>query len=207
MIGGASGRVPSELTLDNWQSASHLQWTFQHIADFLPTAVISRGAGPVADLPSARPTSAHPVSELVISDTTNGRRRTVGDVMAATATDGWIVVQHGKVVEEHYYGEMAPDTSHLLMSVSKSLIATVAGALVGTGTLDVEARADSIRTRAGELWLCGRDRTASPRHAFGHSVFRGLPQSTRRGAAARTGHRLGTAHRARAADHHVRLSW
>ena len=61
MIGGASGRVPSELSLDNWQSASHLQWTFQHIADFLPTAVISRGAGPVADLPLAQPTSAHPV--------------------------------------------------------------------------------------------------------------------------------------------------
>ena len=139
MIGGASGRVPSELSLDNWQSASHLQWTFQHIADFLPTAVISRGAGPVADLPLAQPTSAHPVSELVISDTTNGKRRTVGDVMAATATDGWIVVQRGKVVEEHYYGEMAPDTSHLLMSVSKSLIATVVGALVGTGTLDVDA--------------------------------------------------------------------
>ena len=52
--------------------------------------------------------------------------------MASTATDGWIVVQHGKVVAEHYYGGMVPDTSHLLMSVSKSLIGMVAGALFAT---------------------------------------------------------------------------
>ncbi len=49
--------------------------------------------------------------------------------MAATATDGWIVIQHGKVVAEQYYGGMVPDTAHLLMSVSKSLIGMVAGAL------------------------------------------------------------------------------
>jgi CubicO group peptidase (beta-lactamase class C family) len=135
VIGGDPGRVPSELTLDNWQSASHLHWTFQHIADFLPTAVISRGAGPVADLPSA----PEKISDITLYDRTNGMRRTVGDVMATTATDGWIVMQHGKVVEEQYYGGMVADTPHLLMSVSKSLIATVVGALVGDGALDVDS--------------------------------------------------------------------
>ena len=39
-------RVPSDVTLDNWQSAAQLHWSFQHIADFLPTAAISRGTGP-----------------------------------------------------------------------------------------------------------------------------------------------------------------
>ena len=34
------------------------------------------------------------------------RRTTVGEVMAATATDGWIVTQHGKVLGEYYYGGM-----------------------------------------------------------------------------------------------------
>lgn len=135
MIGGDSGRVPSELTLDNWQSASHLHWTFQHIADFLPTAAISRGTGPVANLPSAQ----EAISEIALYDRTNGKRRTVGDVMATTATDGWIVVQHGKVLEEQYTGGMHADTSHLLMSVSKSLVATVVGALAGSGALDVDA--------------------------------------------------------------------
>jgi CubicO group peptidase (beta-lactamase class C family) len=135
LIGGDPGRVPSELTLDNWQSASHLHWTFQHIADFLPTARISRGTGPVAELPAAPET----LSDIPLYDRTNGGRRTVGDVLASTATDGWIVVQHGKVLEEQYYSGMVADTSHLLMSVSKSLIGTVAGALVGEGLIDVDA--------------------------------------------------------------------
>jgi CubicO group peptidase (beta-lactamase class C family) len=135
LIGGDPGRVPSELTLDNWQSAAHLHWTFQHIAGFLPTAPISRGTGPVGALPAA-PES---LSDIPFYDRTNGARRTVGDVLASTATDGWIVVQHGKVLVEQYYGGMVADTSHLLMSVSKSLIGIVAGALVGEGLLDVDA--------------------------------------------------------------------
>ena len=135
MLGGDPGRVPSELTLENWQSAPHLHWTFQHIADFLPTAVISRGTGPVAELPSA----PQELSDVPLYDQTNRKRTTVGDVMAATATDGWIVIQHGKVLAEHYYGGMVPDTPHLLMSVSKSLIGVVAGALASDGALDVDA--------------------------------------------------------------------
>jgi len=135
VLGGDPGRVPSEVTLDNWQSAAHLHWAFQHIADFLPTAAISRGTGPVAELPS-RPSE---LTDIPLYDETNGKRTTVGDVMAATATDAWIVVQRGKMVAEHYYGGMVADTPHLLMSVSKSLIAMVAGALVSDGVLDVDA--------------------------------------------------------------------
>ena len=135
MLGGDPGRVPSELTLENWQSAAHLHWTFQHIVDFLPTAVISRGTGPVAELPS----TPEELSDIPLDEQTNGKRTTVGDVMAATATDGWIVIQHGKVVAEHYYGGMVADTPHLLMSVSKSMIGMVAGALASDGALDVDA--------------------------------------------------------------------
>jgi CubicO group peptidase (beta-lactamase class C family) len=137
VLGGDAGRVPTEVTLDNWQSAAHLHWTFQHVADFLPTAVIGRGVGPVAELPAAaEPTE---LSEIPLDDKTNGRRTTVGDVMAATATDGWIVTHQGRVITEQYYGGMTADTSHLLMSVSKSLIGMVAGALVSNGALDVDA--------------------------------------------------------------------
>jgi len=53
VLGGDPGRAPSDVTLENWQSAAQLHWTFQHIADFLPTAVISRGTGAVAELPPA----------------------------------------------------------------------------------------------------------------------------------------------------------
>ena len=125
MIGGDPGRVPGGVALDNWQSAPHLHWAFQHIADFLPTAAISRGIGPVAELPS----TPSGLSDLPVHDGPTGTRTTVGEVVATTATDGWIVTQHGKILAEEYYGGMIVDTSHLLMSVSKSLIATVVGVL------------------------------------------------------------------------------
>lgn len=139
MLAGDPGRVPSELTLDNWQSAEQLHWTFQHIADFLPTAAISRGDGPVAELPEVGSGSSG-LSDIALYDRTNDKRRTVGDVMAATATDGWIVVHHGKVLEEQYYCGMSPDSSHILMSVSKTLVATVIGALTRDIGLDVDAQ-------------------------------------------------------------------
>jgi CubicO group peptidase (beta-lactamase class C family) len=125
-----SGRVPPDLTLQNWQTAPHLHWAFQHLDAFLPTARISRGAGPIAELP-AQPVA---VSDIAVP----GGASTVGDVMATSATDGWIVTRHGEVLEERYPGGMLPDTPHLLMSVSKTLVATVAGALVGAGALAPE---------------------------------------------------------------------
>jgi len=135
VIGGDTRRVPSDVTLDNWQSAAHLHWAFQHIAEFLPTEVISRGTGSVAELPSA-PSA---LSDIPLYDRTNGRRTNVGAVMRNTAADGWIAVHRGVVLDEQYYGGMAADTQHLLMSVSKSMVAMVVGALVGDGALDVDA--------------------------------------------------------------------
>lgn len=143
--------IPPGLTLENWQTMPHLQWAFQHLAEFLPTAVISRGTGPVADLPAR----ASGLADLPLAD-----GGTVGAVMAATATDGWIVTQHGTVLEEQYPGGMPPDTPHLLMSVSKTLISTVAGALAATGTLDLDT---PVRVYIPNLAGAGYA-DATPRH-------------------------------------------
>ncbi|OOK73945.1 putative 6-aminohexanoate-dimer hydrolase domain protein [Mycobacterium kansasii] len=40
---GEPGRVPAGISLDNWLSPPHSHWSFQHIEDFMPTAVIPRG--------------------------------------------------------------------------------------------------------------------------------------------------------------------
>lgn len=143
----APGRVPPGLTLENWQTEPHLHWAFQHLAEFLPAATISRGDQPPADLPAA----PQPVSDITVgADGT-----TVGAVMAATATDGWIVTQHGRVLEEHYPGGMPPDTPHILMSVSKTLVATVVGALVDAGTLSVDAPLTHYVPALGESGYAG----------------------------------------------------
>lgn len=136
MLGADPGRTPSAISLANWQSAPHLHWSFQHVAELLPTATISRGAGPVAPLPAAY----SDVAAIAVT-LPDGAPSTVGQVMASTATDGWIVTHRGQVLADQYYGGMQPDTAHLLMSVSKTVVAAVAGSLVGTGALNVDALA------------------------------------------------------------------
>jgi CubicO group peptidase (beta-lactamase class C family) len=139
--------VPSGVTLDNWQEAPYLHWSFQHIAELFPTAVISRGTGPVAELPWAPST----VGEVVVPDPPEHHhwhwhwprhghhQRTVSDVMASTGTDGWMLWHQGVVLAEEYFSGMEPRTPHILMSVSKSLVGSVTGALAASGLLDLDA--------------------------------------------------------------------
>jgi CubicO group peptidase (beta-lactamase class C family) len=126
--------IPVGISLENWLSAPHAHWSFQHVEDFVPTAVISRRAGPVAALPEA----SAPIAEIRLT-TTLGVSTTVGAVMAATATDGWAVTYRGTMVAEEYLHGMGPHTRHLLFSVSKSLVGAVVGALHGGGAIDLDA--------------------------------------------------------------------
>jgi CubicO group peptidase (beta-lactamase class C family) len=58
--------------------------------------------------------------------------------MKATETDGWMVVHDGQLLAEQYAGAMEADTLHLLMSVSKSIVGILVGALEGQGALNVD---------------------------------------------------------------------
>jgi CubicO group peptidase (beta-lactamase class C family) len=120
--------------LENWQTAQFLRWSFQHAREIVPTARISRGTGEIAELPVA----ARPIGDVVVprpgaSDTT------VRAVIDTTYTDGFLVLHHGRVIAEEYPAGMAPDALHLLMSVTKSLIGSVAGVLIDRGVLDPAA--------------------------------------------------------------------
>ena len=134
MISADTGSRPAGITLANWFSPPFAQWSFQHVADCVPTQVISRGTGPVATLPPARAPIAQ--TPLLCAD---GVIRTVGAVMDATATDGWAVAHRGAMVVEEYRGAMQADTRHLLFSVSKSMVGAVAGALHDAGAVAVDA--------------------------------------------------------------------
>lgn len=134
VIGEDPARPQGGVTLDNWQVAPQLSWSFQHIEDLFPTALIDRGSGPVAGLPVGAMSTLDVAAVPVARE--DGSATTVGTIMAATETDGWIVTRDGVVLAEAYPHGMAPDTRHLLMSVSKSLVGAVAGALVDRGALD-----------------------------------------------------------------------
>ncbi len=125
---------PAGISLSNWLSEPYARWSFQHVEDMVPTAVISRGTGTAARLPAARAS----VAEIPVTRT-EGVATTVGAVMAATVTDGWAVAHRGSLVAEEYLGGMGAATRHLLFSVSKSLVGTVVGVLHGAGAIELDA--------------------------------------------------------------------
>lgn len=134
MSGADSALVPEGITLGNWMAPPYSRWSFQHVEDFLPTAPISRGAGPVAVLPAAE--AAVGDVRLVRAD---GRHTTVATVMDDTGTDGWAVAHRGMMLAEEYRHHLRADTRHLLFSVSKSMVGAVVGVLHGDGAVDVDA--------------------------------------------------------------------
>ena len=130
VIGGTASR-PAGPPFDEWQSAGYLGWSMQNMASFLPVHPIHRGER-VTTFGSA----PEDLSRIRVEHPWGGAAATFDDVMAATATDGWIVARDGVVVGESYSDPMTQASVHLLMSVSKSLTTATAGALMGAGLLD-----------------------------------------------------------------------
>jgi hypothetical protein len=117
----------------NWQEPPFNRWGFLHVRELIPTARISRGEGPPTPLPAGE----RSIDPLVFRF--EGEELTVAQMLDATYTDALLVLHEGRVVSERYMNGMSPMTTHLLMSVSKSLTATLAGVLVDRGELDPAA--------------------------------------------------------------------
>lgn len=67
-----------------------------------------------------------------------GHTSTLTEVLAETWTDAVVIVHDGRIVFEHYDNGMAPDTPHLLMSATKSVVGCITGILAQRGMLDPE---------------------------------------------------------------------
>jgi len=120
----------ARVTLANWQDPPYNRWSFSHMRELVPTQRISRGPRPVTPLPA----TPLPLGEIAL-DRVDGTEAIVDEVLDDTYTDAVVVVHGGRVVLERYAGETAPDTPHLLMSISKSVVGCVAGNLVEGGLL------------------------------------------------------------------------
>jgi CubicO group peptidase (beta-lactamase class C family) len=132
---------------DNWLDAPYNRWGFRHVPELCRTATIERGSGPVRELPRAERDLAGVAFEH------RGRRSTLDEMLAATFTDGFLVVTDGAIVTERYLDGFEPTDTHLLMSCSKSLTSLLCGVLVGQGRLDPEdAVTRHLPELAGTAW-------------------------------------------------------
>lgn len=126
-----TARADPQVSLANWRQHPHSIWGFANAASLLPVARIAAG-GPVS-LPNAAGFDLEAVKVAW-----NGQRMTAQEILAATHTDGFMLLKEGAVVAERYINQQ-PASRHIVFSVSKSITAALAGVLVEQGLLDPES--------------------------------------------------------------------
>jgi len=97
----------------------------------LPWVTVERGSGPVRPLPPATETVP-----AVVVPRVDGTPAPLAHVLQETHTDAFLAMHEGRLAVEHYRGAGAESDLHPLMSVTKSLVGCVAGALVARRALD-----------------------------------------------------------------------
>jgi CubicO group peptidase (beta-lactamase class C family) len=112
----------------------NMRWSLNHRRELCPTVAVTRGTGPVRPLPV---TAGVGIGELNLTSL-DGAQMTVEDALDATFADGFLVLQHGAIVYEKYFGAGAPDRPHMAFSITKSLTAIVALQLVDAGLLELD---------------------------------------------------------------------
>ena len=133
----------TQVTLANWRTAPFNHWAFHHVREIVPSAEIAEDPSRVAALPRAPDEALGRIAvraDALPDDpglaAALGARPSLDAALAATDTDGIVVVHRGRIVLERYANGMSARDPHILMSVSKSLLGLVAGLLEARGDLD-----------------------------------------------------------------------
>jgi CubicO group peptidase (beta-lactamase class C family) len=128
--------MEQRVTSANWQYPPFNRWAFLNARRLLPTARVRRGVGE----PHAFDRQAGDLGELLV--TRPGLdSKLLSDVLEDTCTDGFIVLHRGRLVYERYLGALRDDTTHMVWSVSKSILSALIGILVRRGVLELSQSA------------------------------------------------------------------
>ena len=122
------------VTLANWSEGPPVRWGFMRACELVPSAEAHRGYGPVVELPKRE----QPLNAIQFSNP-NQETLTIGEMLAKTCTDGFLVIHQGVIISEQYFNGMQPHHRHLLQSVSKSLTSALAAIFIAQGVLDLNA--------------------------------------------------------------------
>jgi CubicO group peptidase (beta-lactamase class C family) len=126
---------PADQVVDkaNVFTPAHLRWALRNTRLLAPTAGIRHAAGPM-------PLPEHPAAGLdALPVTIGGETLTLDAYLRATHTDGFIVLQRGRIVYERYFDGFRPDEPHAWASMTKSVTGLLAAQLIEAGVLDADA--------------------------------------------------------------------
>ncbi len=132
---------PAERTV-RFEDGSYFQfpamrWSVSNFRQLMPTINVSRGLGAPVALPT---TLRSDIDSLSFTPIGTQQAMTWEQSLAATYTDGIVVLHRGKIVYERYFGVLTPEGQHAAMSVTKSVVGTLGATLVAEGRIDASKR-------------------------------------------------------------------
>lgn len=141
LMGWMQGFPPPADKRLSWGRADHMRfpthrYAFSHMREFLPTAPVRRGQGPVWELPEAL---RDDLDAVTFTPMGGGAELSWKDALGANFTDAVCVLHKGAVVYERYLGVTRRDSPHIAWSVTKSFVGVLAEMLIAEGKLDPTA--------------------------------------------------------------------
>lgn len=130
-IAEESGR-PKSLSLESFQFGPVNRWAFSHMREVIPTVNIPRDTDRFLLLKKSDDFVAD------FSVTFQGRKQSIDKIAAHQYIDGLLILKDGEILFEKYYGHLKANRPHLMNSVSKSVVALVAGKLAAQGVVDLD---------------------------------------------------------------------
>ena len=126
------------VTFANWMTPPFNRWGMHHVRQLTATT-------PVYHAPVAIPaTYARQDVSAFTFNSIGGETVTVAQHLAASRTDAFLVMQHGRILHEEYFNGQRPQDAHIIFSITKSLTGILAESLIAEGRLDDATRVESI---------------------------------------------------------------
>ena len=119
------------VTVANWQLPPFNRWAFSNARRLLPTARVRRGVATPHVLDGRAADLGHILVKQADRD-----GKPLNEVLEDTFTDGFLVLHRGRLVYEYYGGALREDATHIVWSVSKSILSALVGILVERAVLD-----------------------------------------------------------------------
>ncbi|WP_426165165.1 serine hydrolase domain-containing protein [Sandarakinorhabdus sp. DWP1-3-1] len=156
-LGWMQGTLPPDDKLVRLSDGSawrfpQLRWSFSNFQQLVPTLAVARGDGRGLPFPIALRGDIDTLQFTPLAGSGFDGPVSWADAMLANFTDAIMVVHRDTVVYERYWGVTGPTTRHLLASVSKSFVGTIAAMLIADGSLDEAA---TVGTLVPELAASG----------------------------------------------------
>jgi CubicO group peptidase (beta-lactamase class C family) len=136
------------VTWDNWMRPPFNKWGFRHLGRLRPSISV-----PCGDATQALPEALQDLDAFTFASEC-GLSVRLDEHLLASHADGFIVLKSGQVVYERYFNGHTANDRHIMFSVTKSLIGTLAEQLIHEGTLDPERLAgDYVPEFAGGAYF------------------------------------------------------